>query len=132
MRENTAPDEVRAVMTRYGAALDERDWERLETCFTADATAVIPMSPAPLEGPAQIAEFCERALSGFAHTQHLLGYPDVAVDGAAATCRCPVRATHVAADGTLFTVGGTYREELALTAEGWRIRRHDLSVEYMS
>jgi hypothetical protein len=116
------------VINRYGAALDARDWPRLQTCFTA--RAVVNFGATRLEGPEVMVRFIEEATAGLRWQQHLLGSHDVAVEGDSATASTQLIATQVSGgdpDQALITVG-TYRDVLVRTASGWRIEERTEQV----
>ncbi len=121
---------VADVILRYGSSLDEGDWDRLATCFTDDAQAVLG-APPTLEGAPTIVSVCRDALSVYEHTQHLIGPPEVTVDGDEAHLRANVQATHVTSPANV-TVGGVYRDHLVRTPDGWRIDHHELQVLWMA
>lgn len=122
--------DVAAVLLAYGSSLDEGDWDRLATCFTADARAVLG-GPPGVEGVEAIVSVCRDALSAYEHTQHLIGPPEVTVDGDEAHLRANVQATHVTSPANV-TVGGVYRDRLVRTPDGWRIDHHELQVLWMA
>jgi len=117
---------VADVLVRYGSSLDERDWNRLGTCFVNEATSVLAGGPL-LEGFAAISDAVRTALQVYERTQHLIADLEADVDGDKARLRANLIATHVH-DGTTFVVGGVYREELVRTSEGWRISHHVLEA----
>ncbi|MEV4800969.1 nuclear transport factor 2 family protein [Nonomuraea sp. NPDC049421] len=103
---------------------DQRQWAELAEVFadqvTLDYTSLDGGEPATLT-PAQIVGGWQAVLGGYAATQHLLSHPLVVVDGDTALCTAPFQATHRKSDDTSWTLGGTYRFELARTRSGWRI-----------
>lgn len=64
-------------------------------------------------------------LAGFDCTQHLLGNVVVDIDGDDAHATCYLQAQHVLG-GDVFTVGGTYRDRISRTPDGWRIAERRL------
>lgn len=120
---------VAEVLLRYGSSLDECDWDRLETCFAADAVGQLAGGPR-LEGYTAIAEAVRAALAHYSITQHHIANAEVDLDGDRARLRANLIATHVH-DGGDFVVKGVYREELHRTADGWRISFHQLDLVWM-
>jgi uncharacterized protein (TIGR02246 family) len=120
---------VADVLLRYATCLDERDWDRLTTCFSPDAVGVLAGGP-PLAGYPAILGAVQAALAHFPATQHHISNEEVALNGEQATLRANLIATHVTDSGT-FTVIGVYREELARTPDGWRITHHQLDAQWM-
>jgi 3-phenylpropionate/cinnamic acid dioxygenase small subunit len=125
---------IRALQTRYALALDSKDWDLLRTCFTENAVADYGALAAVNEGREAIVERCLRALDGLDSSQHLLGNHWVEVDGDTARAGCYLHAQHhlVSPSGlNTFVVGGTYRDEIVRTAEGWRIARRTLEASWL-
>lgn len=119
-----------AVATAYTWALDQRRWDDLREVFTPDATADLA-SPDRLIGiDAIIGRICA-ALEPLDDSQHLVGNHEVVLDGATATHRCYLHAQHIRAavnGGPHYIVAGRYDDELARTADGWRITHRTLKV----
>ena len=130
MAGNDAQDkaDIIQVLVRYATSLDAKDWDRLKTCFTDDVRVSYPPD-VELTGPDPTAAFCERALTRYRVTQHLLGSHEIAVDGDKARASTYLTATHVS-DGEVFVLGGTYRDELVRGPDGWRISRRALSSDW--
>ena len=82
-----------------------------------------------LDGVAEAARFCARALDPLDSTQHRIGSIAVKLDGDRATSRAYVCAEHVKG-GARFTVGGTYVDAWERTASGWRIAVRELVVTW--
>ncbi|WP_418960788.1 nuclear transport factor 2 family protein [Streptomyces tritici] len=110
--------------TRMAWYADHRDWDALAGVFadktTLDYTSLDGGEPVTLT-PAQIVDGWRAGLGAYAATQHLLGNHLVTVDGDRAECTASFQATHRKSDDSLWTLGGTYRFDLARTADGWRI-----------
>ncbi len=121
--------EVADVLMRYGSSLDERNWDRLSTCFVDDVTSVLAGGP-EMNGYAQLEEAVRAALGVYEATQHHIADLEAEIDGDSATLRANLIATHLYG-GNRFVVGGVYREELVRTAEGWRIAHHQLDSLWM-
>jgi hypothetical protein len=118
---------------RYAWALDRRDWQLLEECFTPDGGVDYGDLGGELHGAADIAAFCRRALEGLDATQHLIGNSMVQLDGDRATSTCYFQAQHVLAgarDGDTYIVAGTYADELAREDDGWRIAHRTLTPSW--
>jgi 3-phenylpropionate/cinnamic acid dioxygenase small subunit len=121
--------EITEVLFRYGSSLDERDWDRLQTCFVDDVVSVLA-GAAPIEGYAALEEAVRTALSVYDATHHLIGNAEVELDGDRARLRANLLANHVLEAGN-FVVGGVYREEMIRTDHGWRITHHQLDAIWM-
>ncbi len=123
--------DVRDLLHRYAHALDEKDWALLETCFTEDAVAIYGEAIGRVEGFDAIAGACRAALGSLDSSQHMISNCEIEIDGDTAKARCYVQAQHTKAGtpgGDNFTIGGTYRDDIVRTADGWRIRERDLTM----
>ena len=108
---------VVAVIDRYATSLDAKDYARFRTCFSDDA--VVHYGEAL--GPDEAAAYAEGVLSGYDHTQHLLGNYDITLDGDRASARTYVQASHVSAEGTIWVLGGTYIDRFERREGEWKI-----------
>jgi len=120
--------EIQDVIVRYGWAIDTKDWDLLDTCFTADAEVDYSSNPGGKKGPyTQIRSWLEKMISAFPVTQHLMSNIAVELDGDRATTRTMVTNPQGAAtrEGPLhfFYVGGRYDDDFVRTADGWKIAR---------
>ncbi len=118
-----------AMILRYGSSLDERDWERLSTCFTSDVISVLAGIPG-MTSYRELEEAVRFTLGNYAATQHQIAGVEVEIDGDNAALRANLLATHTT-DGPPFVVGGVYRERMVRTDEGWRITHHNLDALWM-
>ncbi|MDO9407709.1 nuclear transport factor 2 family protein [Patulibacter sp.] len=124
---------VRALLLRYARALDSHDWPLLRTVFLPDAVADYGELEGRNEGVEEIIAACHRALVGLDSSQHLVGNVEVEVDGDAATASCYLHAQHylVSPSGVnTFVVGGTYRDRIVRTPDGWRIEHRALATTW--
>jgi 3-phenylpropionate/cinnamic acid dioxygenase small subunit len=117
--------EIQDLLTRYTVAIDEKDWEKLDTCFLSDAKVDYTTSGGIKGVYPDVRAWLEKALAPFTMTQHLISNTTVTIEGDRATSR-----TYVynpmgipKKDGSLhiFTVGAYYDDKLVRTSEGWRI-----------
>ncbi len=135
LREILDRQEIIAVLDRYASSLDDRDWGRLRTCFTADAIGDYDPNAPKLEGYDAIENLCRRALGPLDASQHLLGNYEIEIEGDVARSRCYLRAQHVkrgCEGGHLFEVAGYYRDEWVRCEDGWRTSRRQLVVTWRS
>ncbi len=119
--------EIHDVLIRYGWAIDTKDWDLLDTCFTDDAEVDYSSNPGGKKGPyKQIRSWLEKMISAFPVTQHLMSNMDVKVSGDTATARTMVTNPQGAAtrEGPLhfFYVGARYDDQFVRTPDGWRIK----------
>jgi len=112
------------LLTRYAMAVDDGDWDALDTVFTPDATIDYTSAGGIRGSYPEVKAWLEKALAPFPVRQHLIGNKRVAIDGDRATVRAyffnPMRLT--LADGTSRSApgGGYYNHRLIRTPEGWR------------
>jgi hypothetical protein len=126
-------EQVRDLLIRYGLALDAHDWALLRTVFVPEAVADYGELEGRNEGIDEIIAACHRALVGLDSSQHLIANLHVEVDGDRATASSYLHAQHylVSASGVnTFVVGGTYRDRIVRTPEGWRIEHRTLTTTW--
>jgi len=116
--------EIHDLLVRYSNAIDDREFERLRDCFTADAVATYNgQQLAP--GVEAIIEYVS-VLRRLRETMHVIGHSLIEVDGDRATADTALVAYLVDATGeheTVIVRGLRYRDQLVREAAGWRIRR---------
>lgn len=122
-------EEAKGLIIRYGSSLDERDWDRLATCFVADVTSVLAGGP-QLTGYEELEQAVRGALGHYRATHHHIAGVEVDLEGDTGRLRANLIATHLH-DGPLMVVGGVYREALVRTADGWRISHHQLDALWL-
>ena len=115
---------VHDVLMRYAAAVDRRDWDLLDGCFSADVRSV-GWGPEGLKGRDDLTGFI-RGVAHFDMTMHMMSNELVDVDGDRAGLDSYAMLTHhkVRPDGgtsELNRSGARYRERLERGADGWRI-----------
>ena len=127
---------VRAVLLRYGSALDDRDAEGVLACFTDDVRLEYfngEMVTDGIDAARGFFSFDGRAglpgLDRIARTTHLWNVMHVEIDGdtAHSTTACIAHLLGVVGeDAVLVTRGLRYVDDLRRAAGGWRIshRRH--------
>ena len=123
-------EEIQDLLIRYAMALDSRDWGLLATCFTEDGVTDYGDLGGENNGPAAIVELCRSALEPLDASQHIITNMVIATDGDSGSATCYFQAQHVlrgTEGGDNFLVGGTYRDRLVRTADGWRIAHRTLT-----
>jgi hypothetical protein len=136
------------VVIQYATGIDSRDWVRFRACFTDPCEIDFsswsgrPASVMPADDWVQRV----RSTNGnFETTQHLSTNHVVTFQsGDEATCVSYLQAQHWYSperlaqlghpgDGPRWcTLGGSYRNSLVRTADGWRIRRCQLTVTWVT
>jgi 3-phenylpropionate/cinnamic acid dioxygenase small subunit len=117
--------QIHDLLTRYTAAIDEKDWALLDTCFTADAHLDYTSAGGVAGEYPKVRAWLEAALAPFSMTVHYITNSRVELDGDHAKARTAVLNPMgiPKKDGSLhqFTVGAYYNDTLARTEDGWRI-----------
>ncbi|HIF92724.1 MAG TPA: nuclear transport factor 2 family protein [Myxococcales bacterium] len=124
-------DAIHEVLVRYATSLDDRDWDRLASCFADDAVA--DYGTGVFEGPEAIVGLCRQMLEPLEVSQHLLGSFEITATGEVATSRCYFHAQHVRqglAGGASLIVAGTYEDSLRSQAGKWLIQKRRLIVSW--
>jgi 3-phenylpropionate/cinnamic acid dioxygenase small subunit len=119
--------EIHDVVVRYGWAIDTKDWNLLDECFTDDAHVDYSSNPGGKVGPyKEVRGWLEKVMSAFPVTQHLMANIDVRLNGDTAKVRTMVTNPQGAAtrEGPLhfFYVGARYEDDFVRTANGWKIK----------
>lgn len=115
------------VMASYAKGVDERDFALYRSCF-ADDVEIVGFGPETMHGGDAWTEYVVGALENYSATQHMLGPQLATIDGDTAQCRTDVQAWHLMkepANKTL-TLWATYNSTMQRTADGWKIKRHEL------
>ncbi len=118
--------EVQQLVERYGLALDEKNYDLLDSVFTPDALLHYTMEDQETKASyGDWKEIFRQFLLPFYWTSHLFSTPLVDFEGEQARSTCRLIASHVQIrkDGerNLWTVYGFYRDRLVRTDAGWRI-----------
>lgn len=125
--------EITDAITRYTLAVDEGDFNRLDTVFTPDAHIDYTESGGIVDAFPVVKAWLAENLPAFsAHRLHTVGQVDIAFeesrDEAAVTAyfHNPMRIPN-GRDGSggerVVEVGGLYRHQFVRAAQGWRSRR---------
>ncbi|HWJ68348.1 MAG TPA: nuclear transport factor 2 family protein [Nocardioides sp.] len=129
--------EITDAITRYTLAVDEGDFDRLDTVFTPDAHIDYTQSGGVVDSYPVVKAWLAEALPGFSkHRVHLVG--QVAVDFAddrdaadvTAYFHNPMRISDGRGGERVVEVGGMYRHSFVRTPDGWRSRRLFEQVEW--
>jgi 3-phenylpropionate/cinnamic acid dioxygenase small subunit len=125
--------EITEVLYRYATALDTRDWALLAGVFAPDAVYTIGPH-GDFTGPQAIGAKIASLIGGYESTQHLITNPVIEITGGSARASCYLHAQHCLPDqrtgSSTYEMGGTYRDELVHTSDGWRIQRRVLEVAW--
>lgn len=122
---------IREVVSRYGMAVDRRDWDLYRQVFTSDAVIDYTDSSGPRTDLEGAITWLAEVLEPFAALHHNMTNQIVDLDGDRARSCTYYLAFHIIATGpaseSVFTMGGFYQDRLARGADGWRISER---VEY--
>ena len=127
-------DAITRLRYEYAFGIDARNYALLRSIFvdqvTMDFSSYNGRPGATMAADDWVAG-CAALFDGLDATQHSMTNPlvDVAVGRRAATQRMAMQAAHFL-DGTEFTIGGWYQDELVRTADGWRIAQVTLNVTW--
>ena len=118
--------EIDDLLTRYATAVDTKDWDLYETCFTADAF-IDYESAGGIKGKLpEIRAWLEKTLAMFPMTQHVVCNRVIEIEETTATARSvfynPMALPQEDSAQILFFDGGYYNDQLVKLAAGWRIR----------
>jgi 3-phenylpropionate/cinnamic acid dioxygenase small subunit len=115
---------IAAVVARYAWAIDERDYERLKSCFTEDADCHYSRVRGT---PDELVGYLRKVMKLYDATMHLLGRTEIVAqdDGASANTNCVAYHAVAAKEGlpvTTHTVAVRYHDSLVKVGTDWRIR----------
>jgi len=127
--------EINDLLVRYCTAIDTQDWSLLDSCFLPDATLDYTQTGGIAGKYPEVRAWLEKVLAIFSVTVHFIGNSTVKLDGDRASSRTytinPMGIERQDGSTHIFTVGGTYVDELTRTAEGWRIARRTEESAYV-
>jgi hypothetical protein len=119
--------EINDLLIRYTRAIDQKDWELLDTVFTPDAEVDYVASGGIRGSYPEVRAWLAKVLGLFPVTVHYVTNSEVALQGDRASARTAVYNPMFLGkpDGTLhhFAVGAYYVDELVRTETGWRIAK---------
>jgi hypothetical protein len=115
------------VIIQYAACIDDRDFEKYRECFASDVE-LHGFGADVIRGVDVWIDFVHKALANFSATQHMLGPPQLELNGASAEMRTDLQAQHFLHEpkGRIFTLWGTYRSSLVRSDGLWKMKRHEL------
>lgn len=116
--------EISDLIARYPDIVDGREFDRLDELFTADARIDFSAFGGPTDSLMGIKQFLRDSLGFFKRTQHMMGLPNITLDGNRARARtsCCNPMVFEERDGTttVWLIGLWYDDEFERTADGWR------------
>jgi 3-phenylpropionate/cinnamic acid dioxygenase small subunit len=127
--------EINDLLIRYTKAIDEKDWELLDSVYTADADIDYTTSGGIAGKYPEIREWLAKALAMFPMTVHFIGNSEIELDGDRAKGKTfvlnPMGFPKEGGEIDMFTVGAYYIDDLVRTADGWRIAKRFEQQVYM-
>lgn len=117
--------EIQDLFARYCFAIDERDWDVLDSVFTPDAAIDYTETGGAKGSLAEIKAWLPVALERFPSFQHMVATTKLTLVGDTALSRTILfnPMVHKGEDGAeqVFFIGLWYRDKLVRTPDGWRI-----------
>ena len=127
--------QINDLLVRYTAAIDQKDWNLLDTCFTPDAQVDYVSSGGIKGSYPEVRKWLEKALAAFPMTMHFISNSTVQIEGDTAQSRTyvinPMGFPNPDGSLHLFTVGAYYLDELVRTEAGWRISQRVEEQAYL-
>ncbi|MER3453266.1 MAG: hypothetical protein C4321_06495 [Chloroflexota bacterium] len=118
-------EEIQALLMRYAAAVDGRDWELYRSVFTADAIIDYTSAGGIRGGLDEVTEWMRTVMERFVVSQHPTWLVELSVDGDVAVGRScffnPMGWLDAEGRQRMFFVGGWYRDRFVRTGGTWRI-----------
>jgi 3-phenylpropionate/cinnamic acid dioxygenase small subunit len=115
---------IEKILKRYARALDEKDYDALDACFTSDAVLDYRAAGGIRDSYPVVKAWLKEVLDPLPEMQHFTTNVEIAFDGDRATGRSyTLNVNGVMVDGRLehMTVGAQYFDDLVRTPDGWRI-----------
>jgi hypothetical protein len=116
--------QIQQLLVKYTIAIDTRDFDLLERCFTADAE--LHLAGLGTMTPQAYRKVCEQNLPSLDATQHHCGIPAIEFGGDVAHSRCYFMAQHARNSlgaAPLMLIGGWYDDVMHRVGDDWRIHR---------
>ncbi|MET8523146.1 nuclear transport factor 2 family protein [Nocardioides sp. NPDC004968] len=119
--------EITDALTRYTLAVDDGDWDALDTVFAADATIDYSESGGTVGELAEVKKWLAEMLPAFSQKRlHTIGQVGITFTDESAEVIAYFDNPMVISDGSggerVVEVGGRYRHSFVRTPEGWRSR----------
>lgn len=125
--------EIQDLLANYSHAIDTQDFDALDDIFTSDAIIDYTAVGGAKGNLEETKAYLTKALSKFTGMQHMLGLPQIKIDGDKATGRTVCYNPMVLEkDGAphVFFVGIWYVDKLVRTDAGWRIQHRAEEFSY--
>ncbi len=127
--------EIQDLFARYSFAIDERDWDALDSVFTPDARIDYSETGGAKGSFAEIKAWLPVALERFPMFQHMVATTKLTLAGDTATSRTilfnPMVHRDAGGQDQTFFIGLWYRDRLVRTDAGWRITERYEEMGYV-
>jgi len=127
--------EINDLLIRYTKAIDDKNWDLLDSVYTPDADIDYTTSGGIAGKYPEIRDWLAKALAIFPATVHFIGNSEIELDGDHAKGRTfvlnPMAVPKEDGKIDMFTVGAYYIDDLVRTSEGWRIAKRFEQQVYM-
>ena len=127
--------EIAHLIVRYTRAIDQQRWDDLGSIFTPDAQVDYSAFGGVVGDLASSRKFLAESMTIFTKTQHMLGLPEISLEGdraiAVTPCHNPMLLGS-GADARIMVCSLWYHHELVRTAAGWRISRLSEERNFMT
>lgn len=128
LRELMDRMEIEETALRMGQAADQRDWDTLVGCFTAevyrDYSSLTGQEPGRIGAHALVTGEWAPVFCNLDATQHFTGPCTITIEGNRATGHAYFQTRHVLANvtgGDTWTLGGRYDWTFVRAEQGWKI-----------
>jgi hypothetical protein len=115
--------QIQQVLVKYTIAIDTKDFDLLETCFSNNAELHLAgLGTLTVKAYRNI---CEQNLPSLNATQHHCGIPAIDINGDSAHSRCYFMAQHARnslGEKPLMMIGGWYDDQFIRVGDNWRIK----------
>ena len=125
--------EIQDLLANYSHTIDTQNFEALDDIFTTDAIIDYTAVGGAKGNLSETKSYLAKALSKFSGMQHMLGLPQIKIDGNEASgrtiCFNPMVLDRDGAPHVFF-VGIWYVDKLVRTERGWRIQHRAEEFSY--
>jgi hypothetical protein len=127
--------EITDLIVRYTRLLDQRAWDDFDGLFAPEAFIDYTALGGSSGDLAATKQFLAQSMPMFSRTQHMLGLPEITIEGDRATSVAPCHNPMLLGSGQdakVMVCSLWYHHELVRTADGWRIARLSEERNFMT
>ena len=121
--------EIGDLLVREAGAMDRRDWESWQSCFSENASIDYSENDGAVGSPAEVRAWLASVLGRFHSYQHLSSNLEIELEDDFARVRTMqyIAVKMEASDGVRVVFSGIwFRDEVTRTSDGWKIsKRHE-------